>query len=232
MNSLFAIFDPVAVFNINLNWLSRIILTIIVFPSIYWTTKNRTSWILRQVISYLIKEISLLLNILNSPGHSHMLISLFIFIALNNFFGLLPYVFTASRHLSFSLRFALLVWIRVILIAVMKDLGATLAHLVPLGTPVALMPLIVLIELVRNIIRPITLSVRLAANMVAGHLLLTLIGSSASLNRFLVLIIIIISLFLIIILESAVALIQSYVFSTLSSLYLADVNSTNLNYKE
>merc|ERR1712218_539928 len=91
-----------------------------------------------------------------------------------------------------------------------------LAHLVPLGTPSFLIPIIVIIETVRNIIRPITLSIRLAANIVAGHLLLTLLGSQGP-N---VTIIIIIRLILLLILEVAVACIQSYVFTILSSLYL------------
>ena len=54
------------------------------------------------------------------------------------------------------------------------------AHLVPTGTPGALIPVIVIIETVSNIIRPLTLSIRLAANIVAGHLLLTLLGSQIS----------------------------------------------------
>ncbi|RWS06633.1 ATP synthase F0 subunit 6-like protein, partial [Leptotrombidium deliense] len=75
-------------------------------------------------------------------------------------------------------------------------------------------PLIVLIELTRNIIRPITLSVRLTANIVAGHLLISLLeqflgGSSSS---------IILSRILLI-LETGVAIIQGYVFSVLASLY-------------
>jgi len=60
----------------------------------------------------------------------------------------------------------------------MRALDHLLAHLVPLGTPGVLIPFIVFIELIRSIIRPLTLAVRLAANMVAGHLLICLVNST------------------------------------------------------
>merc|ERR1712018_600140 len=116
---------------------------------------------------------------------------------------------------------ALPLLIGVISRSIVFDLRAFLAHLVPLGTPIVLIPLIVLIEIVRNIIRPITLSVRLAANIVAGHLLITLVTSGLPGTRLISLIVILIPLF---VLETAVALIQSYVFITLSSLYIGESN--------
>lgn len=103
------------------------------------------------------------------------------------------------------------------------------AHLVPLGTPYALMPFIVLIETVRNVIRPLTLSVRLAANIVAGHLLLTLLRSQCSHISMTLISFLILALVLLATLESAVALIQAYVFGVLSTLYVAEVNSTKLS---
>merc|ERR1712173_298660 len=106
-----------------------------------------------------------------------------------------------------------------------------LAHLVPLGTPSFLIPIIVIIETVRNIVRPITLSIRLAANMVAGHLLLTLLGSQGSNISILIITILIIRLILLLILEVAVACIQSYVFTILSSLYLNELIRVRFNKK-
>jgi F-type H+-transporting ATPase subunit a len=102
-------------------------------------------------------------------------VSIFLFILLNNFLGLFPYIFTASRHLSFTFVLALSIWLGYILFSILKNINRFLSHLVPLGTPYPLMPFIVIIELIRNIIRPLTLSVRLAANIVAGHLLIVLI---------------------------------------------------------
>ena len=119
-----------------------------------------------------------------------------------------------------------------ILFSIVFQYNNLLAHLVPLGTPAFLIPIIVIIETVRNIIRPITLSIRLAANIVAGHLLLTLLGSQGPGVSFLVLLILIVSLILLLILEVAVACIQSYVFTILSSLYLNELirNSFNKNH--
>jgi F-type H+-transporting ATPase subunit a len=98
-----------------------------------------------------------------------------------------------------------------------------LAHLVPLGTPPVLIPFMVLIETVSNVIRPGTLAVRLAANMIAGHLLLVLLGNqgpslSSSLLR-----ILLVTQILLLTLESAVAIIQSYVFAVLATLYSREV---------
>lgn len=103
--------------------------------------------------------------------------------------------------------------------------SSALAHLVPRGTPTILVPFIVLIELIRNIIRPLTLSIRLAANMVAGHLLLRLLSLPAPSSRFLIVRCLGRALILLTFLELGVSFIQRYVFITLSSLYISEVNN-------
>jgi len=105
-----------------------------------------------------------------------------------------------------------------------------LAHLVPLGTPYVLIPVIVLIELVRNLIRPLTLSVRLAANLVAGHLLITLIRSPLTRVSGVGIGFLIRGLVVLLVLESAVAFIQAYVFRILRTLYLRETNALKFNY--
>merc|ERR1711910_265335 len=99
-----------------------------------------------------------------------------------NFIGLTPYTFTPSRSISLTLGIAICVWVFIELGFIFKAIKRFLAHLVPSGTPDVLIPLIVVIELVRNFIRPITLSVRLAANIVAGHLLIRLVNSGDPLS--------------------------------------------------
>ena len=90
------------------------------------------------------------------------------------------------------------------------------------------MPFIVLIELIRGIMRPFTLGIRLAANMIAGHLLLVLISSPIyALNRS-IRIAVLRGLFLLRVLEIAVSLIQSYVFMRLGSLYARETRNATI----
>ena len=155
------------------------------------------------------------------------LFSIFLFIVLNNFLGLFPYIFTSSRHLTLTISLALPLWLGYIIFSTIKNINGFLAHLVPLGTPYPLIPFMVVIELIRRVIRPLTLSVRLAANIVAGHLLIVLIRSPLVRVRWLVLTLIISGLLLLLTLELAVSFIQAYVFRTLISLYIIEVNSPN-----
>jgi F-type H+-transporting ATPase subunit a len=94
---------------------------------------------------------------------------------------------------------------------------------VPLGTPPVLMPFMVLIETISNLIRPGTLAVRLAANIIAGHLLLVLLGNQGPNLTSVFLTVLIITQILLLVLESAVAVIQSYVFAVLATLYSSEV---------
>ena len=117
------------------------------------------------------------------------------------------------------------------LLSVVYQYNNLLAHLVPTGTPAFLIPVIVVIERVRNVIRPATLAIRLAANIVAGHLLLTLLGSQGPLLGSVALAGLFVGLILLLLLEVAVACIQSYVFTILSSLYLAELIRIEYNKK-
>ena len=153
---------------------------------------------------------------------------IFFFIFLNNALGLFPYIFTASTHLVFGLSLGLPLWIGHFMLSYFNQPIFILAHLVPKGSPKALQPFIVLIEIIRNIIRPITLRVRLTANIIAGHLLLTLLGTLTNSN-YLVLAFVLLGMIIIVLLETGVSLIQSYVYTVLSTLYISEVNSLSLN---
>lgn len=150
------------------------------------------------------------------------------FITRNNFLSLLPYVFTASRHISFTLILGLGPWLGYMVYRSLKNTSTFFAHLVPRGTPKVLIPFIVLIESVRIIIRPLTLAVRLAANIIAGHLLLVLCSAPSSTSGVALLSIIIIRVTALTVLETGVSVIQRYVFISLSCLYVGEVNSCNL----
>lgn len=232
MNNLFSIFDPTtALFRLHLplNWLAAVTCLALAVPK-YWKVDRKPSKLFYKTLTTLEREISTNLGLLPSPGLSHLIVSLFLLVSLNNYLGLSPYTFTRTSHLVFTVGLALLIWVRIMLVIMFKDLGHSLAHLVPLGTPYPLIPLIIVIEVIRNLIRPLTLSVRLAANMVAGHLLLTLISGSLSIRNIRILTLGIGALRLLIILENAVALIQAYVFRILPSLYLREINRPKVNY--
>nr|YP_010043651.1 ATP synthase F0 subunit 6 [Branchinella kugenumaensis]QPD06972.1 ATP synthase F0 subunit 6 [Branchinella kugenumaensis]WDW26452.1 ATP synthase F0 subunit 6 [Branchinella kugenumaensis] len=218
MTNLFSVFDPTS--SILTNWLS-LLTGMIIIPMGFWAIPSRSQAVWSFVLKKLDQEFSTLLGP-SKMGSPILLISLFIFIFYNNFLGLFPYIFTATSHLVVSLCLALPLWLSFILFSWIKETIHALAHLVPLGTPPALMPFMVLIELISNMIRPITLSVRLAANMIAGHLLLTLLGNQGLSANLLTLFMIIMAQVLLLVLEFSVAIIQSYVFATLTTLYASE----------
>mgnify|MGYP003334066110 CR=1 FL=1 len=150
-------------------------------------------------------------------------ISLFSFILFNNFLGLFPYIFTRTSHLTITISLSLPLWLSFILYGWINNTKHIFAHLVPQGTPSILIPFIVLIETIRNVIRPGTLAVRLAANIIAGHLLLVLLGNQGPNLSSSILRILIITQILLLTLETAVAVIQSYVFAVLATLYSSEV---------
>lgn len=98
----------------------------------------------------------------------------------------------------------------------------------PQGTPLALLPFMVLIELVSSLMRPLTLAVRLAANIVAGHLLLVLVSSAMPSLAGPRIVIALVGLLALMVLEVGVSVIQRYVFISLTSLYSREVNAANL----
>jgi len=211
-----------------INWIS-IFISIFFFPQIYWLINSQISKSFLKISFYLEKELRAVFGKITIQGTIFIFISSFFFILFSNFIGLIPYIFTRTRHLSITLVLALPLWLGSILYSIFYQYNNLLAHLVPVGTPRFLIPIIVVIETIRNIIRPITLSIRLAANIVAGHLLLTLLGSQGPNLMIINLVLLIIGMILLLLLEVAVACIQSYVFTILSSLYLNELIRNKFN---
>jgi len=227
MDSLFSIFDPVsAILFFNLNWL-RAASILFLLPSLFYILKRKFLILFSLILNYLTEEFFAALGRFKTPGLAHIFVSFFLFISCINFLGLFPYIFTSSSHLRITVRVALPLWLGYIIYSTVYNINFFLSHLVPLGTPVALIPLMVIIEIVRRLIRPITLSVRLAANIVAGHLLIALISGPISILNFFRFFLILSGLLLLTLLELAVSFIQAYVFRTLMSLYIIEVNSPN-----
>lgn len=222
ITNLFSIFDPTSSLLLPLNWL-RCTLGLLILPWFYWLTPRRLTLLLNKITGQLHQEFKTLVGPSSAQGHNLFFITLFFIIALNNILGLIPYVFTATSHLALTLTLALPLWLRFMIYGWINHTQHMLAHLVPLGTPGALIPFIVLIETTRNIIRPGTLAVRLAANMIAGHLLLVLLGNQGPHLASSLLSLLVVTQLLLLTLESAVAVIQSYVFAVLATLYSSEV---------
>lgn len=97
-----------------------------------------------------------------------------------------------------------------------------MSHLIPTGTPLALISFIVLVEILSNLIRPLALTFRLTANMMAGHLLMSLIGGALISLPFSFMLLGSMVQSLLVFIELGVSVIQAYVFSTLLLLYLSE----------
>nr|YP_010988061.1 ATP synthase F0 subunit 6 [Harpegnathos venator]WON66594.1 ATP synthase F0 subunit 6 [Harpegnathos venator] len=220
MTNIFNIFDPSTSFYLSLNWMSTMIIFTL-FPFQMWLIPSRFISILKSFLMYFFKEYMILLNF--SFSNLIIFMTILILILSNNFFGLFPYIFTASSHMSFCLSLSLLLWTSIMIYFWMNFYNNMLIHLTPSNTPSMLMPFMVIIELISLLIRPITLSIRLTANMIAGHLLLSLLGSSGTSMFFFLIPILIMTQLLLFILEISVALIQAYVFSILSLLYSSEI---------
>nr|YP_010582952.1 ATP synthase F0 subunit 6 [Typhlocyba choui]UGN61398.1 ATP synthase F0 subunit 6 [Typhlocyba choui] len=215
MNNLFSVFDPCTGF-MSLNWLSTFIL-IIIMPYKLWLNHNKTSLMISMMINNLNKEMSMLMKY---KGTNMIMISMFMLVLYNNLMGLAPYIFTSSSHLIFSLTMALPMWMGFMIYGWTKKMNSMFVHLVPTGTPGVLMPFMVMIETISNLIRPGSLAVRLTANMIAGHLLMSLLGSNNSVMMLTMVMIMFIGLM---VFEMAVAMIQAYVLMTLTTLYSSEI---------
>nr|YP_008757719.1 ATP synthase F0 subunit 6 [Cavariella salicicola]AGF93736.1 ATP synthase F0 subunit 6 [Cavariella salicicola] len=216
MMNLFNIFDPsTTLLNLEFNWISTLLI-ILLMPNFLWIMPNRINWMLFKMLNMLNNEMLMLYKMKKIKSPAFMFVSLFMFILMNNFFSLFPYIFSSSSHMIFSITLALPFWLFNIIMSTYKNTKNMIAHLIPLNTPIYLAPLMTLIETMSILIRPLSLSIRLTANLIAGHLLMTLLNFNS-----MMIIILMIQMFMMMF-ELCVALIQSYVFSILSSLYSSE----------
>lgn len=155
--------------------------------------------------------------------------TLFTFILALNLSGLVPYSFTVTSHLIITMSLSMAIWVGKLILGFRYHGIKLLGILVPQGVPFALIPFFILLETLSFVIPVISLSVRLFANMMSGHILLKIIfgfawtmmlqGGFLFLAHFIPLAV----LFILFALETAVALIQAYVFTVLTCIYLADM---------
>lgn len=147
--------------------------------------------------------------------------TLFMFILFGNMLGLIPYGYSFTGQIIVTFAMAAVVFIGVTLIGIWRHGWHFLSFFVPPGVPIVLLVLLVPIELLSYVIRPFTLSIRLFANMLAGHTMLAIFGGFAASIGVLGLLPLGLDI-LIFFLELLVAVLQAYVFAILTCLYLND----------
>ena len=148
--------------------------------------------------------------------------TLFLFILFGNILGMVPYNFTYTSHIIVTFGLAGFIFLAVTLIGLTKHGIGFLKFFVPSGVPYALLPILIPIEVISYFVRPISLSLRLFANMMAGHTMLKVFASFIVLLGFLggwapLLLVVILTGF-----EIMIAVLQAYVFTILCCLYLND----------
>lgn len=227
ISDIFSSFDP-HVFNSYIpstNIFLLLNITIILrIQSFFWINTSRNFIILASINTVIINQLNRTF-IFRLKGIRAIIAPLFLLIIIINLFGLIPYIFRTSRHLIFTIRLGLPIWLRIILSTFTKSPKASVAHFLPDGAPDWLNPFLVLIETTRIFVRPITLSFRLAANIRAGHIVLSLVGvycAAAWFSSSYALILLLIVTIGYILFEVAICVIQAYIFCLLLSLYSDD----------
>ena len=213
--NLFSIFDP----SISIFSLSLVVLFFPIFIlRLLENSRNYFYFLECFILKILFREGKQILR--RKFRVLHFLLSLFFFILFFNLSSLFSFIFPAASHIVLVFPLGLIFCLTPVIRSILNKFNYFISSLLPQGTPYLLIPFIVVIELVSLTIRPITLSVRLTANITAGHLLISILISfltSISFNPFSFFPSLIIRL-----LELGVALIQSYVFFTLLNIYSSE----------
>jgi len=157
-----------------------------------------------------------------------LIFTLFIFILFSNLIGLVPYSFTATSQIILALSFSVAIFIGVTILGFQYHSLAFFSLFVPTGTPLPLVPLLAIIELISYLARAVSLGIRLAANMISGHILLKILSTFiwkfmiSSPIAFIIGAIPMIIFTALVGLELAVAILQAIVFIILTSSYIRD----------
>nr|YP_009503526.1 ATP synthase F0 subunit 6 [Pectinatella magnifica]AWX65963.1 ATP synthase F0 subunit 6 [Pectinatella magnifica] len=187
----------------------------------YWWPLSRMNSILAGLLE-LPFDLSLRSRGSNLGGFTPFLVTLFYYLVVLNLLGLIPYGPSISSHFTLTMALALPIWTTVVLSGVTLNPYEFMSHFCPLGAPLALAPFLVLVEIVSFSVRPLTLAVRLAANMTAGHIVLALLGIcysyvSVAVSAYPLLVWGVGILYFIF--EVGVGIIQGYIFMLLVSMY-------------
>nr|YP_009234190.1 ATP synthase F0 subunit 6 [Aegista aubryana]AMB49889.1 ATP synthase F0 subunit 6 [Aegista aubryana] len=195
-------------------WVYPLLSSMILWSSSSWLSSARAaSW----NILYMIWQDKKLTRF---PFFRLMVGSLFFFLLINNLLGLTPYNYTFTSNLFLVSSIAMLFWMMLMLSGCMYNIMKTVAHLAPAGAPMLLLPFLVLIETISILIRPLTLTVRMIANISAGHIVLGLMANaSTAFMSSLFILALPFGMLAYTMFEFFVSMIQAYIFTLLITLY-------------
>lgn len=186
------------------------------------TIKSKISFLWYNFYRLVNKQFEEVLTILGN-NYISFIISLFIFILINNIIGLIPYSFTTTSQIIITLIMSGSIIIGVTFTGIIKHNWKFIFLFIPQGIPLPLVPIIFIIEMISYLSRIISLSVRLTANMVSGHILLAIISTFGYKIGLIGSVLIFIPILIIFyVLELGVAIIQGFVFSVLTATYIKD----------
>jgi F-type H+-transporting ATPase subunit a len=151
-----------------------------------------------------------------------LIFSLFLFILICNLLGMIPFSFTVTSHIAVTFALAIVLFIGITMVGFARHGWHYLSLFLPHGTPAVMAPLMVAIELMSYLIRPVSLSLRLAANMTAGHVAMKVIAYLALTGGFLFGAFPFAFLCIFTGFEIFIAILQAYIFSILTCVYLRD----------
>nr|BDQ43999.1 ATP synthase F0 subunit 6 [Amynthas conformis]BDQ44038.1 ATP synthase F0 subunit 6 [Amynthas conformis] len=227
MPDIFSSFDPHmynTLFPSNSLFIIMNMVLILLIQTGYWMINTRQSSFIVPLKSTIFTQLSRTFSY-QLKGTSSIISSTIIILIMINLMGMIPYTFSTSSHLIFTLVLGFPMWLSFILSSGSYSPKKTIAHLLPDGAPDWLNPFLVIIETTSIVVRPLTLSFRLAANMSAGHIVLSLVGiycASAWFTSTFGTTLLIMTTLGYILFEFAICLIQAYIFCLLLSLYSDD----------
>ena len=227
---------PLSVNNINLSFtnssLAMVLSSLFIILLMYLGTRkiqlvpNKMQTLVELSYEFIVEMIS---DNIGKEGIKYLpfILSIFLFILIGNLFGMLPFSFTWTSHIIVTFSIAFFIFIFVTVLAILKHgIFKFLSFFAPSGVPKPMLILLIPIEIISYLSRPVSLSVRLFANMMAGHTLLKVIGGFVfvlGVNSYLIGGILPLA-FLVALtgLEIVIAFLQAYVFAILTCLYIND----------
>lgn len=205
LNNLFSSFDTK-----NFIFFSYLFLNLYFFIFFFLNIKLNS-------LNIFLKKVFFFLN--NNISHISVFKSVFVLVFFLNFFRLNFYRFGLTRQISLNIFLIFSLWFPIFILNLTKLNNSFFIHLLPISTRYILIPIIVLIEFIRFFIRPLTLFLRLSINLIAGHVLVSLISSIILMQRAFFFFLI----YLYILIKLLVRFIQSYIIVTLLTLYIEEI---------